>query len=145
MADPRQPVFAGMEYEKINADPKLLFKEQPIQLLGYGCREKGGKDRVFGSLYEGQATVKKLPGEVKGDYYGVSFGGAALCFGDSGGGAYASTGGDARVLFAVNSRGDISQNSWLSATSQPGFVSWAKSRAVGICGLDPAARGCRGD
>lgn len=134
-------------FENINTDENLIQKDRDVLLLGYGCLTEGGEDRNFGVLYRGNAKVKS---RERDRMYAVTNGGAALCFGDSGGGAYAYL-DDAktrRVLFGVNSRGDISRNSWLSLTDDPRFQKWAKSWAeqhnVAICGLHGDAHNCRG-
>jgi hypothetical protein len=131
-------------YEVVNKDPALPLIGGPVKLLGYGCRTPGGGDASFGSLYEGDTTVQSR----SANNYIITSGGAAVCFGDSGGGAFASADQFQikRRLVAINSRGDISVNSWLSVTASPAFSIWANrwstSKGVKICGLDPAAENC---
>lgn len=116
-------------------------------LVGFGCTESGGHDRAFGTLFEGKTTVIRRPNGP--DIDTVTRGGAAVCFGDSGGASYfnLTPSGNRRALFAVNSRGDINSFSFLSTLATPQFVDWAiewsTERSVAICGLDVAAVGCR--
>jgi hypothetical protein len=133
----------GSGFERLNTDSSLPALNDEILLIGFGCNRKGGKNREFGMLFEGNATVDKLPTEH--DLY-VRTKGAAVCFGDSGGGAYIQT-KSGRRLFAVNSRGDISTYSWLSSTAGKSFVNWAtkwaKANKAPICGLDEMPGDCR--
>ena len=140
--------MTGTEFERINADLMVLEKARSVHLLGFGCNAVGGVDRGFGILYEGDAGITSLPSGRS--YYTRTFGGAAVCYGDSGGSAYLYLNQGsrfARVLIGVNSRGDIRTESLLSTTSVSGFVEWATriSKAEGrmICGLHPEAPGCR--
>jgi hypothetical protein len=133
----------GVEAEWVNLDTAVPAIDTRVVLLGFGCNAEGGVDGGFGTLFEGIATVQGLP---SGDrYYTKTRGGAAVCFGDSGGAAYLPS--RPRKVFAVNSRGDISKVSYLSTTSVPGFFSWAatwaNSHGVRICGIHPDAAGCR--
>jgi hypothetical protein len=133
-------------YERVDTDPARVAVGATATLLGYGCIREGGIDRSFGTLYQGTAPIASVHVD---DFYTVTRGGAAVCFGDSGGAAYLPPGsaGGTRTLFAVNSRGDISRWSWLSTTSHTRFVGWARTWSAGhaaaICGLDPGAANCR--
>lgn len=136
----------GSGFEIVNANSALPAKGAQITLLGYGCRTKGGGDHHFGTLYKGQAHVVEVP---TANLYTRTAEGAAVCFGDSGGGAYVwmNQGMTVRRLFGVNSRGDISANSWLSTTANDSFrkwaTEWARDADVRICGLDASAEDCR--
>lgn len=143
------PMPSEGTFETINTtDPGTPQINQQVTLLGYGCRTVGGGDASFGSLYKGNAAVLRRETNL----YAVTSGGAAVCFGDSGGGAYvaAKVGvpiGQLRRLWGVNSRGDISQNSWIATTANPVFVTWAtqwaNQNSVQICGLNGAGQECR--
>jgi hypothetical protein len=130
-------------FEVINTDPAATPAGAAIMLLGFGCRTPGGSDRNFGRLSEGDAVV--LSTKIN---YVVTGGGAGICLGDSGGGAYVTIDDFKlrRRLVAVNFRTDISSFSWLSLTASPLFTTWAKKWSadahVEICGLHPSARSC---
>jgi hypothetical protein len=126
-------------FETVNtASDHLPALKQDTILLGYGCTASQGVDRSFGILHWGTAQVA----ERRHDLYIRTSGGAAVCFGDSGGGAYylANPSGSIRRLFGVNSRGDISTNSFISATANNSFrgwaTSWSAAAKAGICGLN---------
>ncbi len=137
----------GSAFENVNRDPSAVHLNDTVRLLGFGCNKAGGSDGGFGVLYEGDAYVKRLPQPPS--YYTLTSGGAAVCSGDSGGGAYLCLNPERtrRVLMGVNSRGNLSTRSGLSTTSEEGFVSWAITWAaahqVRICGLHDDAIGCR--
>jgi hypothetical protein len=96
-------------------------------------------DRRVGELNAGEARMVGLPSDRQSSYATVD--GAALCFGDGGGGAYVMTDvrGGNRVLVGVNSRSDLTKRSWVSVTHSQLFLEWARSWAAaneaGICGL----------
>lgn len=139
--------FSGFAFENVSASLAHARPGAPVTLLGYGCVEPGGFDRSFGVLHSGVATV--TAGPFGDNAYTVTQGGAALCFGDSGGAAYYTTVQtlDSRVVIGVNSRGDINTLSYLSSTATPTFVEWAlgwaATRSLAICGLHAQAKGCR--
>lgn len=137
----------GGGFERVNTeDVQMPAMQQAVTLLGYGCTTRGGGDRGFGTLFEGTANVSARPGK---DLYLITTGGAAVCFGDSGGGAYYSTNpaNTTRRLFGVNSRGDISKTSWISTTANPAFLDWARRWAAAnnsrMCGVTANAEDCR--
>ncbi len=136
----------GVLFESIGADDKLTVGES-VTLSGYGCTHSGGNGGNDGIFRIGTAKVEGLP--FKDDYDVVTEGGAALCFGDSGGSAYLIK-GDKRVIFGVNSRGDIHTTSYLPAVASKTFLSWAKewaknSNNVKICGIHDDALYCRNE
>ncbi len=140
--------LAGLDFENIDKEGTELKLGQTIQLVGFGCNAIGGTDNGFGVLYEGNSAVQSLP--TPPSYYTITLGGAAVCYGDSGGGAYVLLNPPAkarRVLMGVASRGNISTRSLLSTTSLSGFISWADSLAgrhnTKICGIDTGVPGCR--
>lgn len=139
--------LVGIELENIDKDGSKLEPGASIRLLGFGCNERGGTDGGFGVLYEGDADVVELPKAPS--YYTKTLGGAALCTGDSGGGAYIflNLGKARRVLTGVSSSGDVATKSSLSTISLEGFISWASMLATShnlkVCGLHNEVRGCR--
>lgn len=135
----------GVPFELVGVDAKLEVGEE-VQLTGYGCIRPGGGGGNDGIFRIGKATVQSLPRNT--NYDTVTKGGAALCFGDSGGAAYKLLSNGARKVFGVNSRGDISTTSYLSSTYVGTFGDWARDWAakngnVKICGMHTDAIGCR--
>lgn len=130
-------------FESIGFDLGEASTDATITLVGFGCRKAGGIDRGFGKLGEGDAKVTSWS-----DKYITTGGSAALCLGDSGGGAYFAA--DAshlqRRLVAINSRGDLHSVSQLTRTGNHSFVEWAghwaASHNVTICGVGPPAQHC---
>lgn len=136
----------GVLFESLVEDLKLKIGDA-ITLSGYGCIRPGGGGGNDGIFRVGTAIVEGLP--YKTNYDIVVHGGAALCFGDSGGSAYVVK-GDKRFVFGVNSRGDIHTTSFLSSVSEKRFKEWArdwalKSNNVKICGLSEEAFYCRNE
>jgi hypothetical protein len=132
-------------FERVDVTGERIRVGEPIRLLGFGCRQKSGSDGAFGVLYEGKATITQIP--QLPSYY-TRTDGAAVCYGDSGGGAYQykTTSKYPRLLVAINSRGDISKESLLSTTKLSGFSSWitawATENSIEICGIHEHAKGC---
>ncbi|MDW9525447.1 S8 family serine peptidase [Sinorhizobium meliloti] len=118
--------------EKIAIDDRLATGRETVMLTGYGCRSPGGFDQSLGVFSVGTATVRaKAPIEVQVE-------GAALCFGDAGGGVFMQT-EEGRVLVGVNTRGDIATTSFFASTSSTEFIGWArgwKDEHAEICGID---------
>ncbi|TIX57621.1 MAG: S1 family peptidase [Mesorhizobium sp.] len=142
-----QSEMTGFPFEVVNTAIAFPRQNDSVVLLGFGCTENGGHDKSFGRLFKGTATVVRTPSGSSVDT--VAQGGAAVCFGDSGGAAYFNLvpSGNRRALVAVNSRGDISRFSFLSTTATALFVNWAtnwsQEHGVEVCGLSVAAHGCR--
>lgn len=138
----------GIPFERISSSIAFPSIGSDIKLVGYGCRQTGGSDRSYGVLFEGSAKVTRLP--IGDDLDTIVSGGGALCYGDSGGAAYYYPDDSAatRQLIGVNSRGNISDTSYLSSTATPSFIEfavrWAKKNGLDICGLTRGAKGCRG-
>ena len=133
-------------FEKINNDKELFTIDDELLLLGYGCTTTNNQHDL-GTLYGGTAKIIALPSEEKP--YIRTEGGAAVCFGDSGGGAYRylDEGKNVRRLVGVNARGNIATKSSLAATATDIFLNWAvvwaQQKSVDICGMSPGAVGCR--
>lgn len=131
-------------YETLNSDALAPELNTGVTLLGYGCREVGGAGGPSPILYEGRSIVRVASDDHP---YVQTIGGAAVCFGDSGGGAFFSQlPGGPRRLFGVNSRGDIVYRSLLTAVAFPAvarFVrNWKVAKDTQICGYDTLSR-CR--
>lgn len=137
----------GISYENVSADLGILAVGDEITLTGYGCIQPGGGGGNDGTYRIGEGTIQRLPVTNSNDI--VVQGGAALCFGDSGGPAfkYLDPGKTKRVLISINSRGDIRSVSYLVsvATAQAKrFISaYMAQTKVLICGVSPDAQGCR--
>lgn len=131
-------------YEKVLQDGSKIQVGKPITLAGAGCTTPGGNDGAFGTFRIGQSTVKSIPSS---DNDTVTQGGAALCFGDSGGSAFYVE-GTQRWVMGVNSRGDIRTTSYLSSVftqaAKTFYSSWAQSNGVKICGIHQDAQKCQG-
>ncbi len=115
-------------------------------LTGYGCVQPGGGGGNDGTYRIGEAKVSSIPSR---DNDIVTRGGAALCFGDSGGPAfkYLNAEKTKRVVISVNSRGDIRTTSYLPAThtamAKKFFKDFAEKNGLKICGVHADAMGCR--
>jgi hypothetical protein len=136
----------GVLFESLGVNEKLSIGQEAT-LSGYGCVSPGGGGGNDGIFRIGLAKIEGLP--ARNSYDVVTKGGAALCFGDSGGSAYIVK-DDKRVIFGVNSRGDIHTMSYLPAISSKPFIDWAASWSkasnnVRICGLHSDALYCRND
>lgn len=135
----------GPVYEVLGVNESLKIGDE-VLLTGYGCVRPGGGGGNDGIFRIGEAKVQGLP---SGNSYDVvTHGGAALCFGDSGGAAYKRYPDGRRRIFGVNSRGDIRTESYLPAVWAKTFKDWALKWAaannnVRICGIHPDAQACR--
>lgn len=140
-------VIANIQYERVQTDPSVLAVGKEVLLTGYGCVNQGGGGGNDGTYRIGEANITTLH---QGNQDIVTRGGAALCYGDSGGPAffYLDAAKKDRVQISVNSRGNIKDTSYLSSLSGGRFKSWAEgwrtTNGVKICGMDADAKGCRG-
>lgn len=135
-------------FETVNIDASRIKVGDKIQLTGYGCTQPGGSGGNDGVYRVGLSTVKSVHA---GNQDIVTEGGAALCFGDSGGPAffYTNESKKERVQLSVNSRGDIRAVSYLSSLSAGKFLpfakDWISKNSAKICGVDGFMTGCRGE
>ena len=134
----------GVTYERLATQQSIRIGDK-VRLSGYGCTRAGGGGGNDGIFRIGIAEVSSIPSGKNYDV--VTKGGAALCFGDSGGAAYAEYADGSREVFGVNSRGNIKNISYLPSVANPTMQAFAKDFAskhgVGICGLTPRAMACR--
>lgn len=135
---------SGIKFEIVNTDPELYKVGDELLLTGYGCIRPGGGGGNDGTYRIGKAKIKRLPSGNDNDI--VTYQGAALCFGDSGGPAFFVKDAD-RFVVSVNSRGDISTTSYLVAVATNQFTTfskdWLTKTGLKICGLSKDATNCR--
>lgn len=136
----------GISFERIATNMNLRVGDT-VRLTGYGCIRPGGGGGNDGIFRIGTADVTSVPSGNNFDV--VTRGGAALCFGDSGGAAYFEYPDGKREIFGVNSRGNIKNVSYLPALALPAMqnfaTEWATKNGVQICGINQGARACRDD
>ena len=135
-------------FESINIDPELLSIGQEVLLTGFGCTRSGGGGDASGTVYRvGEAKITKLP--AASNNLVTTKGGAALCFGDSGGPAFLQRGTDGgpRIQISVNATGNIRDVSGLASLSTAVAVSflyeWSRRHEVTICGIHADASNCK--
>lgn len=110
-----------------------------LTLLGYGCINSPGTGGNDGILRIGSNVII---GFSSYDMVSRSAGGAALCFGDSGGPAFIKNGSD-YLLLGINSKGNIKDTNYNSRLDLPETITFlkdasAKNGNVVICGVtDP--------
>ena len=115
---------------------------EEITLLGYGCTQPGGGGGNDGILRVGTTNVIRYSGF---DVVSQLTGGAALCFGDSGGPAYSQRGTQGQLnldwkVWGVNSKGNIRDTNY-NAHLQSGeatsfFTSFVNKHDARICGFN---------
>lgn len=135
----------GIPFEVLGVHESLEVGDT-ILMSGYGCIKPGGGGGNDGIFRVGHAVIEGMPDGKAYDV--VTKGGAALCFGDSGGSAYHVHEDGSRFIFGVNSRGDIDTMSYLPGVFAPTFIAWAKAWAkvsnnVKMCGVHGDAASCR--
>lgn len=134
----------NVPYEHIATDPQTVAVGDSLMLTGYGCTQPGGGGGNDGTYRIGEAKVSEIPGSSNDI---ITKGGAALCFGDSGGPAFKILPDGKRLQVSINSRGDIKTTSYLSAVYTPKakqfIAQWKQQNGQKICGLDVDTQGCR--
>jgi hypothetical protein len=134
----------GITFERLATMQGIRVGDK-VRLTGYGCTRAGGGGGNDGIFRIGIAEVTSTPNGKNYDV--VTKGGAALCFGDSGGAAYVEFKDGSREVFGVNSRGNIKNISYLPSVANGTMQSFAKDFAskhgVQICGITPRATACR--
>lgn len=151
--------ISASPYEHLRLDGRSMEPGQRLELLGFGCRRHGQSPDA--RLWIGSAPLDRLPGTVfvrgqprphfaatppRADGAPPH---ASLCRGDSGGAAFHSPTDRVRVVAAVNSAYDRSENgvSHLVALWTPSARSfiegWAERRGQRLCGVHGNAESCR--
>ncbi|RUU65125.1 S1 family peptidase, partial [Mesorhizobium sp. M2C.T.Ca.TU.009.01.2.1] len=110
----------GARYETLNSDSGSPQVGTDVTLLGFGCRSAGGGG-PSGALYQGQAQLA-----LSEFVYLRARGGAAVCFGDSGGATYFDAGGNRRIA-GVASQGDLQNVTWFTNIANPAVASFFKT------------------
>lgn len=127
------------KFETLNQSPTVPRLNNTVTLLGYGCTaEQGDNPRKI--LFFGEAPVKRFRA-----HYIVTVGDHAVCFGDSGGGAYVATSAS-RQMVGINSTGNIEDRSNLTNVASPPVAqflrTWMEDNEASICGVDDGASNC---
>ena len=129
-------------YERINASTDRPKAGALVVLQGYGCRRDGGGGDN-GVLYEGLAAVAETGGP---DSYIKTLGGAALCFGDSGGSAFIKLDEFRRFIVGINSRGNIKTESYLTAVAHKPVMDFVatlvSTENTVVCGVNAPSKIC---
>ena len=119
------------KYETLALTVPSLRIGHKVWLSGFGCMGVGPDDKpIYDYKFRvGEAKIEQLP--FGPDYDGflvtrgdMTAGGAALCYGDSGGAAYTDA-SEGRKILAVNARANIKDTSYLSpvwATDARSFI-----------------------
>lgn len=138
-------VVSGIAYENLAADTTFCRVGQKLLLTGYGCIKTDGTGGNDGVYRKGEATIQQC--STATNQFLVTKGGAALCYGDSGGPAFATLADGSRVLIGTNSQGDIQTTSWLAiiagARGRTWLGQWAQTYNARVCGYHTDAAGCR--
>jgi hypothetical protein len=126
----------------VQLDDRAAVIDDMITLLGYGCTNPGGGGGNDGVLRYGESKVISVKGNQGFDVTSYMKGGAAVCYGDSGGPAYRLVDGIRGKFYyqiGVNSRGNIKSTNYnihLMADGVHGWIKgWAESKGVEVCGV----------
>lgn len=134
--------YLNKEFPAIPAsiDRTRLEVGDVITLAGYGCVRPGGGGGNDGVLRQGDSTVI---GRNKWDTVTREPGGAALCYGDSGGPLFKD-----KKLSGINSKGNIKTTSYLARLdieqTKEFFEEWSDKHDANICGFNEQAEICGG-
>lgn len=155
-----------IDVEPATISSRRVAKGDEITIMGYGCTRPGGGGGNDGILREGTNVVTRESGQLTGivrfdgpfkrwrdrrkspspkpqpkprqtyDFVSSSPGGAALCFGDSGGPVF----NDVGEQIAVNSKGDIRTTNYTLDLTHPEVAEWlgevASQKGLEICGVN---------
>lgn len=118
---------------------KFETENMPVALMGYGCTIPGGSGGNDGTLRMGSVLVapKSIMADWGYDLILTSPGGAALCYGDSGGPAlYQDPVTKKYVVIGVNSKGNIKDVSYDTRLTLPDAAGFLKTADTEICGAN---------
>lgn len=145
----RSPVYPGQDHDvSVGVVDQEITGVEPatvggtatqgmgLILLGYGCINPGGGGGNDGVLRIGESTVVEFSGF---DMVSRKAGGAALCFGDSGGPAF-YMGRSKKFLIGINSKGNIQDtnyNTRLDHQESTKFLqNFTQQNSLKICGIN---------
>lgn len=118
-----------------SVDVNKIGLGQTVTLLGYGCTKPGGGGGNDGILREGDTKTTRYSNF---DVVSQIKGGAALCFGDSGGPAF--TKDSPRRVWGVNSKGNIKDTNYNAGLYHKEvkdfFERFSQKHNVEICGFN---------
>lgn len=138
--------ITDIKYERVNFKSGAISEGMTLLLSGFGCQNLA--DAHSGIFAIGDATVTAISDT---NNLISTYGDASVCFGDSGGPAFLTSGsrdGKLRLLVSLNSSGDLTGTSYLASTSANGatrfFDEWKLAHAdVHICSSTDKDNGCR--
>jgi len=141
----------GLVTQEVNVKPYNIGGTatvgMDIHLLGYGCKQIQGGDTPDGKLREGRNRITQFSGFFM--ISGPTPGGAALCFGDSGGPAFDITNMNSPKLLGINSMGNIQDtnyNTRLDSQDSKDFIkNWAQTNNAEVCGVTKNCDGGGGE
>jgi len=141
------------KYEAISLDATRIKVGTELLLTGFGCTDRNGTGGNDGNYRIGEAKVSTSPSGNNNDI--MTSGEVALCYGDSGGGAFIflDSGKKRRAQVSVNSRiqvldnGQLGNNSYLSSLStvaaQAFLKGWSSANGANVCGVTASLEHCR--
>lgn len=138
---PQKDLDIALGYVSENLDVKPVSvlterfeqKKMSVDLIGYGCTRPDGSGGNDGLLRAGKSVITNAANDY--DLELKEPGGAALCYGDSGGPTFIKG-----KQNAVNSKGNIKDVSWVTRLTNPDpkafLMKWASDNGASICGLN---------
>lgn len=145
-------VFRGRR-EVVQTNPANISDDSSIVLLGYGCVTTD--DESYGQLNWGAAGLRRKSKDPNppspsrpDDAFMIVDGGAVLCKGDSGSGAFDQDDPSTRFVIGVGIFGKVGENTSRLVQTTDGRVktwlrAWGDDRGIAICGIHSDATGCR--
>jgi hypothetical protein len=133
-------LLVGGKYERISRDASLLAPALAVRFLGYGCRQPGGGG-PSGTLYDGISVTGNIHSI---GIYVVTDGGAAACYGDSGGAVYREFNPYQRAVAGIVGRGNTQNFSLVTPLYPQVFSKYLEDNAnkSPICGINAPSEAC---
>lgn len=132
-------VNLGLTDVDIDAPPMFMKLDKfervgmALTFMGYGCTQPGGAGGNDGILRTGEAKVIGSNGDY--DLVTSTPGGAALCYGDSGGPLLWKDASARFVVAGINSKGNIKDTNYTTRLSSAESVNFFKTWPSPICGV----------